>query len=109
MANKTKKNERPNIRINPNHEQSYFIELAVKPSARKNQVYEDFGGDLRIEITEPPQKGKANKAIIKYLSKKLNIPTNAILLVKGHTSSMKIFQIKVEATDALNLRQKLLS
>jgi hypothetical protein len=109
MANKGKKNNLSNIRANPNHENSYFIELTVKPNARTNQIFEEFGGDLRIDITDPPQKGKANKAIIKFLGKKLKISTSSIRLVKGHTSSTKIFLIEIENTKLVDLREKLLS
>ena len=50
---------------------------------------------LCIEINSPPVKGKANLAIIKLLSKTLNIPKSQINLIKGHTSHKKTFYIHI--------------
>ena len=50
---------------------------------------------LCIEINSPPVKGKANLAIIKLLSKTLNIPKSQINLIKGHTSHKKTFYVHI--------------
>ena len=98
-----------NIRKNPKNANSYFVTFAVKPNAHKNVISEDFGGDLRIEVNAPPQKGKANRAIIKLLSKKLQISSSVVQIVQGATATTKIFQLAIENTDIEDLRKKLLA
>ena len=98
-----------NIRKDPKNRNSYFVTFAVKPNAHKNAISEDFGGSLRIEVNAPPQKGKANRALIKLISKKLQISSSAVQIVQGATSTTKIFQIAIENTDIEDLRKKFLA
>ena len=46
------------------------IKVKVKPNSAKNKVLGlDEQGFLRVDIKAPAQKGKANKELIKFLSK----------------------------------------
>ncbi len=67
---------------NPEH---FFITILVKTNSRQNRIFIDEK-KLCVEINAPPVKGKANSAIIKLLSKTLNIPKSEINLIKGQTS-----------------------
>ena len=66
-----------------------LILIKAKPNARKNQINGTFDGMLKVSVTLTPEKGKANKAIIKLLSKTLSIPSSQVEIVAGKTSSMK--------------------
>ncbi len=48
---------------------------------------------LRVTVTTAPEKGKANKALIKLLAKKLRLPKSAIQIIAGHQSRDKILLI----------------
>ncbi len=96
------------VRKNPKEIHQFFVEFAVKPNAPKNRIYEDYGGLLRLDITASPVKGKANKAIIKFLAKNLAISSAAIQIVQGHTSTTKIFAIHLKLDSAREVRQRLL-
>lgn len=75
--------------------------LSVKavPSARDNHIsIEDApegGQKLRIRVTAPPDKGKANKAIIALLAKALGIAKSNITLERGEISRDKVFLIDI--------------
>ena len=90
------------------NENTFFVEFAVKPNAKRDLISLDFGGKLKLEIKAVPIKNKANKAILKFLSKKLHIPVNQIQLVKGMTNSTKIFKIKYENCSISKFKEKLL-
>ena len=62
---------------------------------------------LCIEISSPPIKGKANLAIIKLLSKTLNIQKSKISLIKGHTSQKKTFHIHIPNLKIKEIYEKL--
>jgi len=44
---------------------------------------------LNIQLRAVPEKGTANKALIQFLSKSLNIAARNIMLVKGSTARFK--------------------
>ncbi len=48
---------------------------------------------LKVRMTAAPEKGKANKAVIRLLAKKLGLPASAISLVSGNTSKQKLVEI----------------
>ncbi len=47
-----------------------------------------------VRVKEPPERGKANDAIIKLLAGYFNLPRSHIRLVSGATSKRKIFEIE---------------
>jgi hypothetical protein len=54
-----------------------------------------------VQVKEPPEKNKANKAILKLLAKELGLPSSALELVQGATSTTKT--IRVNGIDQANL------
>ncbi|MHB1253365.1 MAG: DUF167 family protein [Candidatus Humimicrobiaceae bacterium] len=49
---------------------------------------------IKVKICAPPQKGKANKELIEYLSIILKIPKIDIDIIHGRFSNIKEIQIK---------------
>lgn len=49
---------------------------------------------LRISVVSVPEKGKANKELIKFLSKELDISKSDIEIVSGETSHLKKILLK---------------
>ena len=48
---------------------------------------------LKLSIKSPPEKGKANKEIIKYLAEELAIPKSDIEITSGKTSQFKVVNL----------------
>ena len=69
------------------------INLRVIPRAKQNKITTDDDGRLRIHITAAPVDGAANDAVIKLLSKHLNIPRSQIKIVRGNTARDKVVEI----------------
>ena len=62
------------------------LSVKVQPKASRNQIL-GFGGDvLQVKVTAPPEQGKANEALIKLLSKRLELPRGSIRILSGHRS-----------------------
>ncbi len=64
----------------------------------------EYAEKLKIAVTSPPEKGKANKAIVKTLAKWLNIKTSDIQIVSGEKSKDKeIFVRNITEKDVYKL------
>lgn len=69
-----------------------MIRVRVTTKASRNCV--NIEGDLyRVFVTAAPEKGKANDAVLKLLSKTLDVPKSRLKIVKGETSRDKLIQI----------------
>lgn len=72
-----------------------YIKVKVNPRAQCTEIFDILeDGTYKIRINEPPDKGKANKALVKYLSKILSIPKSRIKIISGERSREKILKIQ---------------
>lgn len=65
------------------------IEILVQPRASRTGLVGLHGGRLKIAVTQAPESGKANLAILAFLAKCLRVPKSNCSLLRGHTSRMK--------------------
>lgn len=59
----------------------------------KNNSIEFLDDFIKIKIKERPIEGRANKAIVEYLSEILNVPKSKIQILNGDKSAIKTIQI----------------
>ncbi|MDD5006226.1 MAG: DUF167 domain-containing protein [Candidatus Omnitrophica bacterium] len=69
-----------------------IINIKVIPKAKKNLVKETKNG-LRVYVTSPAEKGKANVAFVNLLSKFLNVKKYDINIISGQHSRDKVIEI----------------
>ena len=69
-----------------------LITLNVHPSSTQKKIL-ITEHVFDIYVNEPPDKGKANKAVIKFLSKYFDVPSSSFSIVKGHKSKIKIISV----------------
>ena len=50
-------------------------------------------GVLQVKVSAPPVKGKANKELIDFLSRILDVGRSQISIIKGHTSQNKVIAV----------------
>jgi uncharacterized protein (TIGR00251 family) len=76
-----------------------LLTVHVTPNAPKTKadgLYGEPGQEaLRVRLQALPVEGKANEALVKWLSKELGIAQRDITLVRGQTSRHK--QVRLEA------------
>jgi uncharacterized protein (TIGR00251 family) len=48
---------------------------------------------IKIAIAAPPEGGKANAALIKFLAQEFEVPASNVQIVSGQTARMKLVQI----------------
>ncbi|MGH7856770.1 MAG: DUF167 domain-containing protein, partial [Candidatus Binatia bacterium] len=80
--------------------------LAVKvvPKSSRDRIAGWVGGALKVCVTAPPERGKANAAVAAALADALGVPPGAIRLVSGAASPRKVFEVDLEETE---LRRRL--
>ena len=90
------------------HDGKYGAALTVRvtPRSRKSElggILED--GTIRIRIKEPPVGGEANRALVAFLSKMLDVRKNRIEIVAGQKGLDKI--VAVEAMTAEEVENRI--
>jgi uncharacterized protein (TIGR00251 family) len=71
-----------------------FFIVKIIPKSSKNEIIGWFNDTLKIKIKEPPEKQKANKELISFLSKIFKISKSNIKIEKGSTSKIKKITIE---------------
>lgn len=72
---------------------SVQLHVRVTPNASRNEITGFTDDVLRVKISAVPEKGKANKELIDYLSRVLGIGKTSMRLLKGQTSRSKVLAI----------------
>ncbi len=65
------------------------LECHIQPGAAAGRIAGEYDGRLKIAVAAPPVDGKANAALIRFFSKKLNMPPSRIRIVSGETGRRK--------------------
>jgi hypothetical protein len=69
------------------------IVVQVKPRSRETKLVQGSDGTLTMNVAAPPKKGKANRLIVKWLSKKLGKSSSQVQIVAGYHSNTKTVEI----------------
>lgn len=68
------------------------IRVRVTPNASKQKIVE-ADNLLKVYVSAPPDKGKANKRLIKILSKYFKVKKSDLNIVRGEKSRDKILKV----------------
>ena len=88
------------IKLQPT-ENGYILPVYVQPGASRDAVVGEHDGMLKLAVSAPPERGKANKAVAKLLARELGISASSVRLVSGQTSRRKEFLVEGVDTTAL--------
>ncbi len=86
------------------HPDGTVLPVRAQPGARRNEIRGEQEGALKVCVTQSPEKGKANKAIVEMLSKALSLRKSQIELIAGETSHHKRFLVRGMTPDELRDR-----
>ncbi|MCD6571262.1 MAG: YggU family protein [Deltaproteobacteria bacterium] len=71
-----------------------IVTCKVHPNASRSCMEGIKEGHLEIRLNAPPVEGKANKALIKLMSKCLKLAKSEISIIHGEKTRIKIISIK---------------
>jgi uncharacterized protein (TIGR00251 family) len=86
------------------HRDGTILPVRAQPGARRNEIRGEQDGALKVSVTQAPEKGKANKALIEVLSKALALKKSQMELLSGETSHQKRFLVRGVSPDELRKR-----
>lgn len=69
------------------------VPVKAQPGARRNGITGIHAGCLKVAVTQAPEKGKANDAIVVVLTELLHLRRHQVELISGTTSSQKKFLV----------------
>ncbi len=86
------------------HSQGTILPVRAHAGARRNGIRGEQAGSLQVSVTQAPEKGKANKAIIGILAAALSLGKSQFELLAGETSPHKRFLVREIAPAELAAR-----
>jgi uncharacterized protein (TIGR00251 family) len=75
------------------------LRLRVKPGAKTATIVGVHGGALKVAVNAPPERGKANGAVLDLLARVLDVPTSAVTIVGGAGSQDKLVIVRLPVAE----------
>ena len=94
-----------NLTIQELDESTVFTAKIVPGSNGPTRICGLLDGMLKIKVSAPPEKGKANQCLVRFLAQTLDVKKNAVSIVAGERSPVK--RVQVLGISAETLRKKL--
>ncbi len=76
------------------HAQGVVIRVRAQPGAKRNAVVGTYNGMLKLAVTAPPDKGRANEALAELLAATLQVKRHQVELIQGPTHANKQFLVR---------------
>jgi len=70
-----------------------ILKVKVYPKSKLEKIVKTQNEDLKVYLSEPPEKGKANKALIRILAEYFNVSKSRVVIKKGTKSRDKVIEI----------------
>jgi len=86
------------------HPRGTILPVRAHAGARHSGVGGEKAGNLQVSVTQAPEKGKANRAIVAVLADELSLRKSQFELLTGETSSQKRFLVRDITADELAKR-----
>ncbi len=77
--------------------------VKVVPGSSKTAAAGLLGSMLKVKVSAPPEKGKANESLVAFLAQRLGLKNRNIQIIAGKSSPVK--QIRVEGLTPDRLTQ----
>ncbi len=75
------------------------LTLHVQPGAKRSEIVGLHGDALKVKLAAPPVEGRANEALLKFISCLFGVPTRQVELRQGGQSRHKVLAIVGSTVD----------
>jgi uncharacterized protein (TIGR00251 family) len=69
------------------------LSLKVVPGSSRDEIVGWLGDSLKVKVKAPPEKGRANEAVVALLAERLGTDASSIAVVSGHSSPAKVLEV----------------
>jgi uncharacterized protein (TIGR00251 family) len=80
------------------------LNVKVVPGSSRDRIAGQLGDALKLAVASPPEKGAANRAVVKLLASALNVPESSVLIVRGQSNPRKQICIRGVSVEDLSAR-----
>ena len=71
-----------------------YLRIKVNPNTSKTEIREIMENEtIKIDVAAVPEKGKANKKLIAYLTKEFKINKENVIILSGIRDRIKLIKI----------------
>jgi uncharacterized protein (TIGR00251 family) len=78
-----------------------LLRVKVLPNAGRNELAGLRGEELAVRLSAQPRKGEANRELLRFLAKTLQVPHGSIRILTGETSGHKLLRLPAAARGRL--------
>jgi len=81
------------------------VALRVQPGARRTALVARLAsGEWKLAVSAPPEAGRANEAVLKWLGDLLGVRRASVTLVRGASSRSKLVEVEGVSAEAAERR-----
>jgi uncharacterized protein (TIGR00251 family) len=74
-------------------ESSATLNVKVVPGAKRDRVVGRYGDGVKVQVSAPPEDGKANKAVVLVLAMALGVKAGQVEIFRGHAQARKAVRV----------------
>ncbi len=81
------------------------LSVHLTPRSSREEIVGFQEDALRVRVTAPPARDRANRALERLLARRLDLRPSAVRVVSGHTVRQKV--VEVEGLEEAEVRSRL--
>lgn len=89
------------LTVQAHKEDVVFVAKVVPGSSGQTRICGLLDGMLKVKVSAPPERGKANECLLKFLAGQLGVKKNALSIISGQTSPVKHVQVSGISVETL--------
>ena len=70
------------------------LNVKVVPGAKADRVVGRYADGIKVQVTAPPEGGKANEAVVALLAQALGLKPRCVQLLRGHGNPRKVVALQ---------------
>lgn len=78
--------------------------VKVTAGAKKTRLIGRYGDAVKVSVQPPPADGKANKELVEFLARLLEVPKSSVRIVRGETSNYKLVSVSDVSAAEVNYK-----
>lgn len=71
-----------------------MLGVHVSAGASRSRVMGEHGGKLKVSVSAPPERGKANEAVVELVAEALGVKRGEVSIAGGETSRQKTVEVR---------------